>query len=194
MELVDKYEGVKHLLEELETEKAIGTMVRSRVKWYEEGEKSTKFFFNLEKHNYIRKFILKLHTNDGYILTNREEILEYVKKFYINIYSTREYDKDPSNKSYFWHTNTPKISKDNRLKCDKMLTKQECEDALKKIILNKTPGNDGIPTEFYFKFWNIIGKLVTSSFNTAYDIGKLSVTQRQAVITLLEKKIKIEIC
>ena len=133
LKLVDKYEGVKHLLEELETEKAIGAMVRSRVRWYEEGEKSTKFFFNLEKHNYVRKFIRKLHTNDGYIVTNREEILEYTKNFYINLYSTREYDKDPSNKSYFWRTNTPKINDDNKLKCVKMLTRQECEDALKHL-------------------------------------------------------------
>ena len=99
----------------------------------------------MEKHNYIRKFIRKLHINDGYILTNREEILEYTKNFYIHLYSTREYDKDPSNKSYFWHTNTPKINEDNKLKCDKMLTKQECEDVLKTFTLNKTPGNDGIP-------------------------------------------------
>ena len=81
MELVDKYERVKHLLEELETKKAIGAMAMSRMRWYEEGEKSTKFFFNLEKHNYIRKFIRKLQINDGYILTNREEILEYTKYF-----------------------------------------------------------------------------------------------------------------
>ena len=49
LELVDKFKEVKHLLEEFETEKAIGAMVRSRVRWYEEGKKSRKFFFRLEK-------------------------------------------------------------------------------------------------------------------------------------------------
>ena len=40
-------------LEELYDKKSKGAIFRSKVQWYEEGEKCTKFFLNLDKCNYI---------------------------------------------------------------------------------------------------------------------------------------------
>ena len=42
-----------------------------------------------------------------------------------------------------------------------------------------------------FIFGNILGKHLVNSLNAAFDIGELSVSQRQAVVTLLEKKDKV---
>jgi hypothetical protein len=36
--------------------------------------------------------------------------------------------------------------------------------------------------------WPDIGQMLVDSFNEAYDQGKLSISQRQAVITLIAKK------
>ena len=35
--------------------KAKGAILRSKVRWYESGERNTHYFFNLEKRNYERK-------------------------------------------------------------------------------------------------------------------------------------------
>ena len=35
-------------------------MLRFKVKWVEQGEKSAKYFFNLEKRNYEKKTITQL--------------------------------------------------------------------------------------------------------------------------------------
>lgn len=43
----------------------------------------------------------------------------------------------------------------------------------------KTPGNDGLPKEFYLKFWNELGKEMVGSFNYSYENGLLTTTQRQ---------------
>ena len=51
----------------------------------------------------------------------------------------------------------------------------------------KTPGNEGIPMEFYKTFWSLIGDFMVNSFNEAYDNKEISSSQRQA-ITLIEKK------
>ncbi len=53
---------------------------------------------------------------------------------------------------------------------------------------NKSPGLDGITTEFYQTFWPLIGKLVVDSFNESYHIGKLTDSQRKCVISLIYKK------
>ena len=43
-------------------------MFRSRTRWIENGEKPTKYFFNLEKQNSEKKIITQLKTTDGEII------------------------------------------------------------------------------------------------------------------------------
>ena len=42
---------------------AEGLKIRSKCQWYEEGEKSTKFFLNLEKKQSIKALVRKLEVN-----------------------------------------------------------------------------------------------------------------------------------
>ena len=42
------------MLENLNQYKTQGVILRSKAKWYEEGEKSTKYFLHLEKMNYTK--------------------------------------------------------------------------------------------------------------------------------------------
>ena len=49
------------------------------------------------------------------------------------------------------------------------------------------PGCDGITVEFLKMFWTRISDLLTLSFNSAFEKGNLSSSQRKAVITLIHK-------
>lgn len=60
-------------------------------------------------------------------------------------------------------------------------------DLPKKI---KSPGNDGLTVEFFLAFWSLFRKLVVDSLNYTFEHSKLSNSQKQAVITLIEKKEK----
>ena len=44
--------------------------------------------------------------------------------------------------------------------------------------------------EFYLGFWPLVGKYVVNALNFAHEQGQLSNSQKQAMITLLEKKDK----
>ena len=63
--------------------------------------------------------------------------------------------------------------------------------SLKSIQNNKTPGNDGLTKEFYETFWNEIKHVFLKSLKQAKEKGQLSISQRQAIIKLIEKKIEI---
>ena len=53
------------------------------------------------------------------------------------------------------------------------------------LTFNKSPGLDGIPAEFYRKFWGKTGNVIVDSFNESYDEGQLSESQRSDVISLI---------
>ena len=79
------------------------------------------------------------------------------------------------------------LSEVEKLLCEGPLTEVECLETFKTFSTNKTPGNDGISFEFYQTFWNRIKIPLVIFFNSAFELGELSFSQRQAVITLIDK-------
>ena len=53
---------------------------------------------------------------------------------------------------------------------------------------NKSPGNDGLSKEFYETFWEELKKPFMYAIQKSYNIKQLCVSQKQAVIKLVEKK------
>ena len=56
------------------------------------------------------------------------------------------------------------------------------------MVPDKSPGTDGIPCEFYKVFWKDVAEILINSFNYSYEIGKLSVSQRNSVIKYTKAK------
>ena len=49
----------------------------------------------------------------------------------------------------------------------------------------KSPGSDGLTTEFYKTFWLDIKPYFVNAIDYSYQIGYLSEIQKQSIITLL---------
>lgn len=64
-------------------------MFRSRTRWIENGEKPTKYFFNLEKQNYEKKIITQLKTTDGEIISDLTKINKEIENYYNNFLTSR---------------------------------------------------------------------------------------------------------
>ena len=52
---------------------------------------------------------------------------------------------------------------------------------------NKTPGNDGLTKEFYSTFISELITEMVQCYNYSFENGELTPSQRQAVITLIQK-------
>ena len=52
----------------------------------------------------------------------------------------------------------------------------------------KTPGNDGIPVEFYRNLWDILADQLVDVFNYSFQLEEMTTSQRQAIITLIDMK------
>jgi hypothetical protein len=81
-------------------------------------------------------------------------------------------------------------TEDDQQKCEGAFSKEECLKALKNMKYNKTPGLDGFTSEFYKLFWNDVYIYLVCSLNTAGEVGRLSIPQRQGVITSIPKEDK----
>ena len=84
--------------------------------------------------------------------------------------------------------NIPGLTEQQRLSCKGKISSNECAKALETFQLNKAPGNDGIPIEFYKTFWSLISEPFIRCANECFEKGEMSSSQKQAIITLIEKK------
>jgi len=144
---------VQERIEKLYEKNVEGIIVRSRARWHEHGEKNSKYFFNLEKRNHIKKHIQKLRMC-GVITTDPFEILEAEKTFYENLYKSKR-NCCPQNELNFKYEDLPipTLSHELRQSGEGPISLEECTEVLSSFPLNKVPGNDGLPVEFYKTFW-----------------------------------------
>ena len=84
--------------------------------------------------------------------------------------------------------NIPQLTEEQKLTCKGKISAEECYNILESFQTNKTPGNDGIPIEFYKVFWPLISDPFLKCVNESFEKGEMSCSQKQAVITLIEKK------
>ena len=179
---------IKAQIKEREEEQIKGAILRSKVRWAEEGEQSTKFFFGLEKQNYIKKHVRKLKLDNGTTTTDPKKINSEMRLFYKNLY--KSHSNNECSDDFFSSDSIPTLSEFEKTACDRPLTKDECFKTLKTFKKNKSPGNDGLTYEFYAKFWIIVADFLIDSYKHSFEENELSSSQRQAIITLIDKKEK----
>ena len=180
-------------LEMFYEEETKGIIIRARARWHEHGEKSTKYFLNLEKRNHVKKHIRKLWVS-GAIKTDLSCILKELERFYSDLYKSKNHDPDIAEKisSFLNNLDIPKLSEEQKISCEGKITPDECFRLLGTFQNKNTPGDDGIPIEFYKKFWPLVNDCFIRCVNECFEKGEMSSSQKRAVVTLIEKKRKID--
>ena len=154
-----------------------GIRIRSKCDWYEHGEKSTKFFLNLEKksgnQNHIRKLIIDEKQIDGNI-----EILKKIENFYETLFKTQSFKNVSEIENFLCGIVTPSLNNGQINLSKKDLSETDLYNAMKNMQNNKSPGSDGLTKEFYEGFWDEIKELLIASATEAKQRGELSISQR----------------
>ena len=148
-------------------------------------------YWVLHVHVYNIEFTPKLQTAKGEIINDQKKIMNEIELFYKNLYSSKEkghidIDLNIDLNKY----NTPKLNDDESENLEGLLTLSELTTALKNMKNNRTPGVDGFSCEFFRVFWKQLGSFVLRGINHSYNIGELSVSQQEGIITLIPKENK----
>ena len=186
-------EQLPGLLEEIKAElesklliKAKGAQLRARIQWAEEGELSTAYFLCQEQVRGQQSLISGIRRRDGSIATTTKDMLRVWRDYYFRLFSSTPLKEEEQ--EVFLSSLERKLSEAESELCEGDLTEGECERALHKMPSNKSPGVDGLPVEFYVRFWGLLGPDLTNVFNSCFHQGRLPVSQRSGAITLLYKK------
>lgn len=96
-ELLDVLKSKKEQHEKTIEYRTKDAILRSQCRWYNEGEKNTKYFLNLEKRHYKQGTINQLKTENDNFVTTDKEILKECHSFYKDLYTTMQTgEQDPS--------------------------------------------------------------------------------------------------
>ena len=123
---------------------AKGAIIRSIATWYEKGEKSNKYFLNLETHKKAKSSVRKVFIDEGVLITDPKKILPEIQNFYSNLCK-----RDPLRpsedmfNSFLNNSETPKLINNEARICEGKLTVDECYKSLQLFENNKSPGCGG---------------------------------------------------
>lgn len=177
------HEAASQLQDHLEY-KARGALLRSKTLWYDQGERSSKYYFSLEKNNAKKKRMITIHTRDGSLTDNQKTILDEQFRFYHALYHS-----DPNVCfSIKPAPNDPKISNQERDFLEQPLTIEEITASIKEMSNDKSPGCDGLPIEIYKVLWKYIAPIYFEAIQAAIKEGLLMLSARKGLITLIPKK------
>ena len=169
-------------LEEKSLERIQGVMFRSKAKWYAEGEKSSKYFFALEKARYNAKTCYVIIDEEGNEIKNPHQILEEQKSFYTKLYA-----KDENVQFSLQNTFDITVPEQIRENQQQQITIQNLQESMARMSNNKTPGEDGIPVDFYKVFWNKIKQPFYDMMLQVYENKELHDSARTGILNLIPK-------
>ena len=155
----------------------------AKCKWFNEGEKSNKYFLNLLKRR-NNETTMNLLSDGETTASTQEDIENLVMKFYSKLYNIDETVNDDYN-SFF--PVLPQLSEADRCMLDSPITLDEMWETLKDTN-ESSPGPDGIPYLVYKECWEVLGQFILKSWQFSKEKGILPEFNRLSTIKLIPKE------
>ena len=117
--------------------------------WISDGEKVTKYFYNLENRNFVRKCMNSLKKEEGETISDHSEILKETMQFYKKLYSIK--DRNATDlESLLGNYDIPRLYESNKNKLEGPITYSGLLFCLKKTSNDSSPGFDGYTYVVFF--------------------------------------------
>ena len=147
----------------------------------------SKYLTNRLKAKQADMSIERLINSDGNEIENLDLILEQSRKFYEELYNLE--DSSKTARKRFLKNIHKKVSKKDNKKLLRPFTISEVKGYLKTTKRNSSPGEDGLPYEFFQSFSDILAPHITQAFNLIMmNPNYLPQQWKNGIIKLLYKK------
>ena len=182
--LMNKINILKAKITNLNLEKGSKLANALKTKWYNEGEKSNKYFLALLRRRELNGQLNELEINQV-TETDKDKIEEHVTTFYKALYNqdTEQYSETEKNEllRFLEPLNDAEINAINEpLTIDKVYqTLKDTNDSC--------PGPDGIPYSYLKATWQWFGSVLINSWHYSMQIRRLPESHRTSWLRLIPK-------
>jgi len=167
-------------------EKVKGALIRSCFMSLAEMDAPTSFFFNLEYKAAQQKQMPCLKLPDGRITSKTVEMRNHAVEFYSRLYAAENCESSDCMTQLL--QGLPQLDSGSKTVLDDGITFREVTAAVGQLNSGQSPGIDGLPADFYKRFWNCIGHDYYDVLCESIGEGVLPTSCQYAVLSLLPKK------
>jgi hypothetical protein len=182
-EVAVEIESTKHKLGKLEQDLAERLAIKSGTRWLEQGERSSSYFYQRFSKRLQQAKIPDLEVN-GLTVSDAQGKAKACRDHLQQQWEKRQV----TNATDFpWHC--PKLQPLTANSLIHLITQEEIASAISQSPNGKAPGPDGIPSEFYKKYTDILTLPLMKLFNDILIFGKCApVSWAQSKCILIPKK------
>jgi exonuclease III len=174
-------------LEKIFEEEADKLLFISGLKWRENGEKSSKYFFGLAKKRQDESAVVMLKDEQDIPQTKLDKIMDIARTFYKKLYELKTLVPITPENDFF--NLCPLLTNEAKDLMEKDLTLQELLCTL-KTCNESAPGPDGIPYSYYKTFHSILLPKMLQAWHWSLASDSLCSSQTLSSIFLIPKKDK----
>ncbi|CAC5415423.1 unnamed protein product [Mytilus coruscus] len=137
----EQFLELKTQLEDIETYKCKGAILRSKSQWALESDRNTAYILKLEKYRQNKNVISEIKDCDGKIVTETNDLLDVIHDYYKHLFSCVSIDMHSVDE--LLNNVNVKIDDGDVEMFDDEINIKEIEKSLKGMKKGKTPGPDG---------------------------------------------------
>ena len=177
-----------------------GIVLRSRTQGEAEEERASLYHMGrlIAKSGRVSEGKLKVKEGEvEEIIDDQRRIEEELFKFHDALFNARlnenlEVQELPNRAEPDLHQeeflrDLPQVSQLSSARMESRLTEEEVKEALKGMQNRKSPGEDGLPKEFYSKLWDVVGPEMVNILQETMDRELLPTSNTKGLTRLISK-------
>lgn len=180
-----KLAEIKFKLNQIQQTRINGAKIRSKILQINSEEEQQTNFYKAEEKQIKSNQISSLYNSNQTTVDSKEEVIEEVHSFYLNLWGTKKQINNQQQQHYINDVIDEPTAETRR---SYILSKEEILDSIKNQNRNSSPGTDGLSAGFYNWAWDVIQDDLHEMFNNCFLKGEMAPSMKKAVVTLLPKK------
>lgn len=165
---------------------------KSRIQWLGLGDRNTNFFHKTCQSRYARNAIRRLVTSDGLVLTDPGEIKAAAVSYYEEFMQGQSFDTVEASQEELEDILDFRCSQADAATLIAPVQDEEVRAALFSMPINKAPGPDGYPMEFYKTAWSVVGRDFTTAVQSFFLFSFMPRSTNATLLSLVPKTLTAE--
>ena len=182
----DNYTELKSILSKIRSGQFEAVKMRGKSNFPLVNEAADVGHLLRERTNNENRKILKIENDKKETLTDPKEITDFFEESYTELYKSELYNRDLRLK-WLGQLKT-KIDDDTNNELTDEIKRAELDSALSTCDPGSSPGPDGIPFDFYKKYWDLIGPSMLKLMNEIMTTKTTITSHKFGLIKLIPKK------